>query len=103
MPGKATKELWTAQVHILTPPAKFGDTKCFTNVVAWADSAEDYAATVSSIFARRYWSILSVQQCKRAADCPVMIEELAEQIEQAKQQPGACLFGTLQYYPSKPA
>jgi hypothetical protein len=30
------KELWTAQVHLLTPPAEFGDTKCCTNVVAWA-------------------------------------------------------------------
>jgi hypothetical protein len=34
---------------------------------------------------------------------PAMIEELAKQIEQAKSQPGECIFGTLHYYPSRPA
>jgi hypothetical protein len=106
LPARVTlmKELWTAQLHILTPPAEFGDTKAFTNVVAWAEDAEDFRAAVSSIFAGRHWSILSVQQCKRADDCTTTIqEELAEQIERVKQQPGACIFGTLHYYPSRPA
>jgi hypothetical protein len=97
------KELWTAQMHILTPPADFGDTRAFTNVVAWAEDAEDFTAVVSSIFARRHWSILSVKQCKRAADCIAIKEELAEQIEHARKKPGGCIFGTLHYYPSKPA
>jgi 2-oxo-4-hydroxy-4-carboxy--5-ureidoimidazoline (OHCU) decarboxylase len=97
------KELWTAQVHLLTPPAEFGDTKCCTNVVAWAEDAEDFTATVSDIFARRHWSIVSVHQCRRADDCTAMVEELTEQIEQAKSQPGSCIFGTLHYYPSRPA
>jgi hypothetical protein len=97
------KELWTAQVQILTPPAEFGDTKALTNVVAWAEDAEDFQRRVSSIFGRRHWSILSVQQCKRAAECAMITEELAEQIEHAKTQPGGCVFGTLHYYPSKPA
>ena len=97
------KELWTAHVHLLTPPGEFGDTKAFTNVVAWADSPEDFTATISPILARRHWSILSVQQCKPATACTSMIEELSKQIEQAKQQPGSCVFGTLHYYPSKPA
>jgi hypothetical protein len=97
------KELWTAQMHILTPPAEFGDTRAFTNVVAWAEDAEDFTSVVSSIFARRHWSILSVKQCERAADCTTIKEELAEQIEQARKQQGGCIFGTLHYYPSKPA
>ncbi|MGA9069586.1 MAG: hypothetical protein WB424_04980 [Terracidiphilus sp.] len=97
------KELWTAQVHLLTPPADFGDTKCCTNVVAWADSTENFTATVATIFERRSWTILSVHHCKRAAACEAIFEELAEQIEVAGSQPGACIFGTLQYYPSKPA
>ncbi|MGD0800111.1 MAG: hypothetical protein ABR906_02225 [Terracidiphilus sp.] len=97
------KELWTAQVHLLTPPAEFGDTKCWTNVVAWAEDAEEFCATVASIFARRHWSILSMQQCQRAADCTAMIAEHFDQIEEAKMQPGCCVFGTLHYYPSKPA
>jgi hypothetical protein len=97
------KELWTAQIHILTPPAKFGDTKALTNVVAWAGDAEDFAAAVSAIFARRHWSILKIQKCIRVADCSAMVDELAEQIEFARKQPGSCFFGTLHYYPSKPA
>jgi hypothetical protein len=44
-----------------------------------------------------------VKQRKRAADCAAIKEELAKQIEQARKQPGSCIFGTLYYYPSKPA
>jgi hypothetical protein len=47
------KELWTAQVHLLTPPAEFGDTKCFTNLVAWADDAEDFTREKSHGFYSR--------------------------------------------------
>ena len=97
------KELWTAQVHLLTPPAEFGDTKCCTNVVAWAESAEDFATTVAAIFERRSWTILSVHNCRRATECGAMTEELDEQMEAARRQPGSCIFGTLHYYPSKPA
>jgi 2-oxo-4-hydroxy-4-carboxy--5-ureidoimidazoline (OHCU) decarboxylase len=97
------KELWTAQVHLLTPPAEFGDTKCCTNVVAWAEDEDDFTTTVTAIFNRRSWTILSVHKCQRAAECEAMIEELAEQIERAKLEPNSCIFGTLQYYPSKPA
>jgi hypothetical protein len=97
------KELWTAQVHLLTPPAELGDTKCWTNVVAWASDADEFNATVASILARRDWSILSVQQCIRAAECVAMIAEHADQIERAKMEPESCIFGTLYYYPSRPA
>ena len=97
------KELWTAQVHLLTPPAQFGDTKCCTNVVAWAENEEDFTATIAAIFERRSWTILSVRQCKPAAECTAIIEEFAEQIEEARGKPGCCIFGTLHYYPSRPA
>ena len=97
------KELWTAQVHLLTPPVEFGDTKCFTNVVAWAESPEDFLATIAPILEKRHMSILRVQQCKRVSDCTGVIVEHAEQIEQARQKPGSCVFGTFHYYPSKPA
>jgi 2-oxo-4-hydroxy-4-carboxy--5-ureidoimidazoline (OHCU) decarboxylase len=97
------KDIWTAQVHLLTPPADFGDTKCCTNVVAWAEDESGFIATVSAIFERRHWTILSVRQCKRVAECEAIIAELAEQIEEAKSKPACCIFGTLNYYPSKPA
>jgi len=97
------KELWTAQVHLLTPPVEFGDTKCCTNVVAWADSAEDFHARIAAIFARRNWSILSVRRCQPAAECTATTEEHAEQLKRASMEPDSCIFGRLQYYPSKPA
>lgn len=99
----AMKDLWTAQVHLLTPPTEFGDTKCCTNVVAWAESKEDFNARITVIFARRNWSILSVRQCQRAVACAAMTKEHAEQVKRAGMEPGSCIFGTLQYYPSKPA
>ena len=95
------KDIWTAQVHLLTPPAEHGDTKAWANVVAWAEDAEDFATTISAIFARRHWSILGIQQCMPAAECKAMIAELAQQVEEARLRPGSCIFGTLQYYPSR--
>jgi hypothetical protein len=35
-----------ATMMFVPPPAEFGDTKCCTNVVAWAEGAEDFSATV---------------------------------------------------------
>jgi hypothetical protein len=99
----AMKDLWTAQVHLLTPPAEFGDTKCCTNVVAWGSTPADFASTICTIFARRNWTVLSILQCKRTSKCTIMSEELTEQIERAKMEPDSCIFGTLHYYPSKPA
>ena len=96
------KVLWTAQVHLLTPPAEFGDTKCCTNVVAWGETPADFATNICTIFSRRNWTVISIMQCRRAADC-MAVEELAEQIEEAKSKPDSCIFGTLHYYPSKPA
>jgi hypothetical protein len=52
------KELWTAQVHLLTPPAEFGDTKCCIIVVAWAEDDEVFTATVSAILPSYKMSIL---------------------------------------------
>ena len=95
------KELWTAQVHLLTPPTEYGDTKAWANVVAWAEDAEDFAATISTVLARRLWSILGVQQCMPVSACKAIIAEHAQQIEEARLQPGSCIFGTLQYYPSR--
>jgi hypothetical protein len=54
------KELWTAQVHLLKPPAEFGDTKCCTNVVAWAEDDEDYTAIVSAIYAKLLYEYFKV-------------------------------------------
>ena len=74
------KELWTGQVELLTPPSETGDTKCFTNVVAWADAQEGFAAIAATVFSKYGWSILRIEQCKRVAECGGMAQELAEQV-----------------------
>ncbi len=97
------KEIWTARVEVLTPPCSTGNTKAFTNVVLWAEDQPDIKKIVSEVFAKYSWSVLGVENCVRAADCEVISSELAEQIETAKPLPKACIFGTLHYYPSRPA
>jgi hypothetical protein len=100
--GLAMKELWTGRVELLTPPSETGDTKCFTNVVAWADGQEGFTARVAAVFGRRGWSILRVEECRRVAESSGMVQELVEQVERASEIPEACIFGTLHYYPSRP-
>jgi hypothetical protein len=61
MPEAAAATGANATMIFVPPPAEFGDTKCCTDVVAWAEDDEDFTATVSTIFERRHWSILRVQ------------------------------------------
>jgi hypothetical protein len=99
------KELWTAQVEVLTPPSVSGcgNTKCFTNVVAWATNQDDYAASVSRLMEKSLCSVLRVQKCVRVEDCTEIPEDHLRQIERAKAHPEDCVVGTLFYYPSKPS
>jgi hypothetical protein len=97
------KELWTGRVELLTPPTELGDTKCFTNVVAWANDPKDYSDVISHLFEKSDCSVLDVEQCVRVADCTDIPEDLQRQIERAKTHSEDCIFGTLYYYPSKPS
>jgi hypothetical protein len=93
--------LWTAQVHLLTPPNEVGDTRCCTNVVAWGRNASEFGANITTILGRRGWTVLSIVQCRRAEQCIILTDEITEQIEEARKVEGSCIFGTLHYYPSK--
>jgi hypothetical protein len=97
------KELWTSLVELLTPPSEGGDTKCFTNIVAMADDAEDFQTKVSRILEKDSWFVLSYEGCATVTRDDDVPEELAEQIEMASTRPEDCIFGTLHYFPSKPA
>jgi hypothetical protein len=97
------KALWTAQVHLLTPPNSVGNTKAYTNIVCWANDAEDYASIITHLFEQRGWFVLDIESCKLVEECSVIPEELASQIERAKALPSNCVLGTLHYYPSRPA
>ena len=97
------KVLWTALVELLTPPSESGDTMCFTNVVAWAESPDDYAASLATLFGKSDCSVLSIERCLLVDDGGTVSEELSEQIARAREHPDDCIFGELHYYPSKPA
>lgn len=95
------KEIWVAQVHIMTPPSAGGNTKCCTNVVTWANGPGDYKSRLISDFSERNWSILSIFGCKRITHCIAVNDELVRQVERAGTHPDRCVFGTLHYYPSR--
>jgi len=95
--------LCTAQVHLLTPPNEFGDTRCWVNVVAWGTTPANFAENVCAILGRRSWTVLSIVQTRRTANLTTVADEVTEQIEEAEKQLGSCIFGTLHYYPSKGA
>jgi hypothetical protein len=100
---RTMKELWTAQVELLTPPSEDGDTKCFTNIVAMADNAVDFQTKVLRILEKDSWFVLSFEGCTTVTKDDDVPEELAEQIETASNCPEDCVFGHLHYYPSKPS
>jgi len=95
------KELWTATVEIMTPPTDSGNTKAFTNIVAWAESALDYGDQITELLAIDGCSVLEIENCIRVVECNDIPEELERQIERAKAHRLDCIFGTLHYYPSK--
>jgi uncharacterized metal-binding protein len=95
------KELWTATVEIMTLPTDSGNTKAFTNIVAWAESAQDYGGRITELLAIDGCSVLTIENCIRVAECNDIPEELERLIERAKTNPLDCIFGTLHYYPSK--
>ena len=96
------KELWTGLFELLTPPSESGDTGCFTNIVAWAESADDFQAKVSRILEKDSWFVVSVENCATVGPSEDVPDELAEQIETARTRPDDCIFGHLHYFPSKP-
>ena len=92
-----------ALVKLLTPPSQSGDTACFTSVVAWAKDPEDYAARISRMLEKISYHVVQVDQCIRVPDGANVSAELYDQIHRATMHPQDCVFGTLHYYPSRPA
>jgi hypothetical protein len=99
----AMNELWTGRFELLTPPTEFGDTGCYTNIVAWANDAADFQAKVSRILEKDSWFVVAIDNCLPIDECEKIPDQLAEQIETARTRPDDCVYGTLHYFPSKPA
>ena len=96
------KQLWTGQIELLTPPTESGDTRCFTNVVAWAEDGDDFRARATVVLEEYGWFVVNVENSIPIADCHNMPDELTEQVERAGAIPEACVYGTLHYFTSRP-
>jgi hypothetical protein len=43
-------ELWIGRVEVLTQATDSGDTKAFTNVITWANNADEFSIMVAHVF-----------------------------------------------------
>ena len=96
------KELWIGLVELLTPPSEFGDTKCWTNLLAWADSPGDFETTISRFLEQESMFLLATEWCHPVADYEEVPEEMVKFIEWAKLHPDDWLAADRHYFPSKP-
>ena len=98
------QELWIGVVEVLTEPSiGSGDTRAFTNVVTWASTVSEYVDSVTKVFEAYGWTVLGTENERPIGEESGFSEEIAEIIERAQQNPKACIFAALHYYPSKPA
>jgi predicted TIM-barrel enzyme len=98
------KKLWIGVVEVLTEPSSGdGNTRAFTNVVTWANSAARYGTAVTEVFLKYGWTVLGVENARPVDSETDFNEEIAEIIERARTNPNACIFATFHYYPSKPS
>jgi hypothetical protein len=97
------RELWIGVVEVLTEPSMGGgDTRAFTNVVTWAGNASEFVSSVTAVLADYGWTVLGTENERPVARETGYSDEITEIIERAKMNPRACIYATLNYYPSKP-
>jgi hypothetical protein len=101
--AESMKELWTGRVEVLTPPTEFGDTKAFTNFVTWASNVRDFRDHVAKVLEEYGWSLIGVEECGPVSAYDQLGEEVAEEVERARDIPEACIYTTFHYYPSRSA
>ena len=98
------KELWIGVVELLTEPSSGdGDTRAFTNAIAWATSVSTFLDKATSVFSGYGWTVLSSENVRPVDLEAEFDEEIVEIIERARTNPDACIFATFHYYPSKPS
>jgi hypothetical protein len=95
------KRLWIGTVELLTEPTRAGDTRAFTNVIAWAYELADYKETVESVLRKYDWSVLATDSARPIEEGEEFNEEISEIIASAKNNANACIVATLHYYPSR--
>jgi len=98
----AMKEPWIGLVELLTPPSELGDTRCFTKVIFWAESAKDYAARISQHLQKEDMSVLDIEYCHPVSEYDEIPEDLERSIEWARSHPDDWQTSDRHYYPSRP-
>ena len=96
------RELWIGVVEVLTAP-NGGNTRALTNVIAWADSKPEFERSASGVLEGFGWTVVRTDNIRPVSRESNYREEIAGMIEQAQSNPNSCIFGTLHYYPSRPA
>jgi hypothetical protein len=95
------KGLWIGTVELLTEPSQRGNTRAFTNVIAWANELADYKETVESVVSKYDWTLVAVESARAIEDGEEFNQEINQIIASAKSNPNACMIATLHYYPSR--
>jgi hypothetical protein len=96
------RELWIGVIEVLTAP-NGGNTRALTNVIAWADSKQEFGRSASGMLEGYGWTVVGTANVRPVSQESNYREEIAAIIERARSIPEACIFGTLHYYPSRPA
>ena len=97
------KALWIGVAEVLTDAnLGEGNSRAFTNVVAWAESDAEYAKVVRVVFEKYGWDVLGFERVHPVAEQSGYQDEIAQIIDRARVNPNACIYSTLHYYPSKP-
>lgn len=95
-----TTRLWIITAEILVKPGELasGDTKGFTNVVTWADSANAAEQKISDVLKSYGWEILGIEAVRPFDDSRSYDDNLLDIIDRARVNPDACIFGTVFSY-----
>ena len=95
-----TQQLWVITAEILVEPGYLasGNTKGFTNVVTWADSAKTAEQKVSEVLKSHGWEVLGIEDTRLFDESRSYDDEVLDIVDQAKTNPNACIIGTVFSY-----
>ena len=95
-----TRQLWVITAELLVKPGDLpsGDTKGFTNVVTWAESAKAAQQKVSQVLKSYGWEVLGIEAARPFDDSRRYDDDLLDIVDRARTNPNACVFGTVFSY-----
>ncbi len=97
------KEVWTGLAELLTAPSEGGNTRCYTNVFAWAEGLRDFAETVALQLEVEGISVVEIENPHPVTLDEEFPEETAPFLAWIRDNPGGFTTTDRHYYPSKTA